>query len=100
MGSSVLRQVVDHDQRVLAAITEILRHRESGGGRNPLQSGRACRTGNDDDAALRGSVFLDRIDGAAYARALLANRDIDADDIARLLIDNRVDRDRRLADGT
>ena len=42
---------------------------------------------------------LDRVDGAPDARALLADRDIDADDVARLLIDDRVDCDRGLADG-
>src|ERR1700730_8843582 len=100
MGSGVLRQGVNHDQRMLAAIAEILGHGETGKGCNPLQSRRACRSGNDDDAALGCSAFLDRIDGAAYTRALLANRDVDTDDVARFLIDNRVDRDRRLADGT
>src|SRR3984957_6840301 len=100
VGSCVLRQVVDHDQRMLAAIAEIFRHGEASKGCNPLQAGRACRPSNDDDAALRRSAFLDRIYGAAYTRTLLANRDVDADDVARLLIDNRIDCDRRLADST
>src|ERR1700722_3189241 len=100
MGGSVLCQIVNHDQRVLAAITEIFRHGETGKRRDPLQPGGACRTGSHYDAALRGSVFLDRIDGAPDARTLLPNRDIDTDDVAGLLVDNRIYRDRRLADGT
>ena len=39
-----------------------------------------------------------RVDGAPDARPL-TDRDIDADDVARLLIDDRVDGDRGLADG-
>ena len=39
-------------------------------------------------------------DGAPDARTLLADRDIDANNVARLLIDNRIDRDAGLADGT
>ena len=42
---------------------------------------------------------LDRVDGAPDAGALLADRDVDADDVAGLLVDDRVDGDRGLADG-
>ena len=56
VGRGVLGQVVDHDQRMLAAIAEIFRHREAGEGRDPLQSGRARAPGDDDDAALGRAV--------------------------------------------
>ena len=44
-------------------------------------------------------IALDRIDGASDAGALLTYCDIDANDVARLLIDDGVDCDRGLADG-
>ena len=99
VGGGVLGQVVDHDQRVAAAIAEILRHREAGERRDPLQAGRVGGCGDDEDAALRRAVRGDRVDGAPDARGFLADRDIDADDVAGFLVDDRVDGDRRLADG-
>ena len=38
MAGGMLGQVVDHDQRVLAAVAEILRHGEAGERRDPLQA--------------------------------------------------------------
>ena len=99
MAGGVLRQVVDHDQRMLAAIAEVFGHGEAGEGGDPLQPGRARRSRHHDDAAIERAAGLDRVDGAPDARALLADRDVDADDVARLLIDDRVDGDRGLADG-
>ena len=43
MGRGMLCQIVDHDQRMLAAIAEILGHGEAGEGRDPLQSWRSGR---------------------------------------------------------
>ena len=43
MAGGVLGQIVDHDQRMLAAVAEILRHGEAGEGRDPLQAGRTRR---------------------------------------------------------
>ena len=67
MGGGVLRQVVDHDQRVLTAITEILRHGEAGEGRDPLQPGGARRRRNVDDTAFGSSTGVDCIDDAPDA---------------------------------
>ena len=92
VAGGVFGQVVDDDQRVLAAVAEILRHGEAGERRDPLQAGRARRAGDDDDAALRRAIGLDRVDRAPHAGALLADRDIDADDVAGLLVDDGVDR--------
>ncbi len=98
MGGGVLGQIVDDDQRVLAAIAKILRDGEARERRDPLQPGRTRGPGDDDDAAAGFAVSLDRFDGAPDARSLLADRHIDADDVARSLIDDRVDGDRGLAD--
>ena len=99
MGGGVLGEIVDDDQRMLAAIAKIFRHGEAGERRDPLQSGRARRARHDDDAALGRALGLDRLDGAPHARRLLAHGDVDADDVAALLVDDGVDGDRSLADG-
>ena len=52
----VLGHIVDHDQRMLTAVAEIFRHREAGKRRDPLQTGRRRRAGDDEDAALRRAV--------------------------------------------
>ena len=89
-------QVVEHDQRVLAAIAEIFGHREPGKRRDPLQSGGARRFRDDDDATLGRGVGLNGVDRPPDARALLTDGDIDADNIAATLVDDRVDGDRGL----
>jgi len=95
----VLGQVVDDDQCVLTAIAEILRHGKASERCNPLQPWGARRPRHHDDAALGRGAGLDRVHGAPDARTLLANRDIDANDVARLLINNRIDRYGGFADG-
>ena len=71
----------------------------------PAKGAIHCRPGEladpatTNDAALGRAAGVDCVDGPPDARALLADCDIDADDVARLLIDDRVDRDRGLADG-
>ena len=99
MGRGVLGQVVDDDQRVLAAIAEVFGHREAGEGRDPLQARSGRRARDDEDAAFRRAVRLNRVDDPLDRGRLLADRDIDADDVAGLLIDDAIDGDRRLAGG-
>ena len=53
MRRRVLGQIVDHHQRVLAAIAEILGHGHAGERRDPLQARRSGGRCNDEDAALR-----------------------------------------------
>ena len=66
-------------------------------GRDPLQPGHRGGMRNDEDAAFRRAVLAHRIDHPCHRRGLLPDRDIDADQVARFLIDDRVDRDRGLA---
>ena len=56
MGGGVLGQVVDHDQRMLAAVAKILGHGEAGERRDPLQARARPSAGDDEDAALRRAV--------------------------------------------
>ena len=99
VGRGMLGQIVDDDQRVLAVIPEILGDRETRERRDPLQSGRGRRRGDDKDAALGGAVLLHRFDDPPHRGRALADRHIDADDVRVLLIDDRIDADCRLAGG-
>ena len=82
-----------------AAIAEIFRHREAGKGRDPLQPRSGRRARDDEDAAFRRTVRLNRIDDALDRGRFLTDRDIDADNVAGLLIDDAIDGNRRFADG-
>ena len=97
MAGGVFGEIVDHHQSMLAAIAEIFGHGEAGERRDPLQAGRRGGAGDHDDAALRRAFGENRIDRAADAGAFLADRDIDADHVAGLLVDDRIDRQRGLA---
>src|SRR6478736_6742208 len=97
MARGVLGQVVDYDQGVLPAIAKILGHSECREWGDPLQSRRTRRTGHHDDTSLRSAERGDCVDDTTDAGTLLANCDVDAEHVARLLIDDRVDRDRSLA---
>src|SRR3984957_10271931 len=99
MSRGVFRQVVDHNQSVLASIAKIFRHREAGEGSDPLQPRRTGGSGHDNDAAFGRGGAMDSFDGALDARTLLPDSDIHADNVAGFLIDDRIDPDRGLADG-
>ena len=80
-------------------VAEILGDREAGERRDPLQSRRSGGRGNDKDAALGGAVLPYRVDDPPHRGRPLTDRHIDADQVGVLLIDDRVDADRRLAGG-
>ena len=62
-----------------------------------LQRGRlGCRR-RDDDGIFHGARLSKPIDDLSYGRALLPDGDINADDVAAFLIDDRVDGDGGLA---
>jgi hypothetical protein len=99
VGGGVLCHVVDDNKRVLAAITEVFRHRETGKGGDPLQTRSSRRTRNDKDAAFGCAVSLNCVDDSLDRGRLLTDCDVDTDNVAGLLIDDAVDGNCRLADG-
>ena len=99
MGRGVLGQIVDDHQRVAAAIAEIFADREAGERRDPLQRGGRGGRGDHEHAALGRAELAHRLDHPLDRGRALADRDIDADHVRALLVDDRVDRDRRLAGG-
>ena len=54
-------------------------------------------SGGDDDGVLHRAVLLEHADHLGDRGRLLADGDVDADQVAALLVDDRVDRDARLA---
>jgi hypothetical protein len=91
------REVVDDDEGVAAAVAEILGDRHAGERGNPLQARRRRRGCDDENAALRRTVGPNGIDDPFDGRCLLSHRHIDADEIGMLLVDDRIDGERRLA---
>ena len=105
VGDGLLRQIVVADQRVHAAIAEILAHRDAGVRREILERCGVRRGRGDHDGVFHRAILFERLDELRHGRALLADRDIDAIQLLRLvvagvgdlLVDERVDRDGRLA---
>ena len=97
IGIRVLREVVVDEQRVLALVEEVLAHRTSGERGHPFD--RRCLLGGrrDDDRVLHRTGVAQPLDHLRDRRALLADRDVDADHVPAPLVQDRVDRNRRLA---
>ena len=105
VGLGLLAQVVEDDEDVLALIHPVLADGRAGVGREVLEAGRVGGGSRDDRRVLHGAGLFERAAHTRDGRALLADRDVDAADLLRrvarlpvlLLVDDRVDRDRRLA---
>ena len=69
VGGGVLGQIVDDDERVLAAVAKIFGDREASKWRDPLQPGGGRRRGDDEDAALGGAVLLHCVDDPLAPRS-------------------------------
>ena len=93
----VLREVVVDDERVLAVVEEVLAHRAAGERRHPLDRRRLLRGRGDDDRVLHRARVAQPLDHLRDRRALLPDRDVDADHVPAALVQDRVDRDRGLA---
>ena len=93
----LLREIVVDDQRVLAVVAEPLAHRAAGVGRDELQRRRLARRGGDHDRVLHRAELGELLDHLRDGRLLLPGRDVDAEHVETLLVDDRVERDRRLA---
>ncbi len=93
----MLGQVVVDGQRVLALVEEVLGHRRARVWREELDRRGLVGGSGHDDRVLERPGFLElarHVDDHGHA---LADRDVDADQVAVLVVDDRVDADRRLA---
>ena len=93
----MLRQVVVDDERVLALVEEVLAHRAAGERRHPLDRRGLVRGRGDDRRVRHRARFLQPLVHLHDRRRLLADRDVEALHVLVVLVEDRVDRDRRLA---
>ena len=93
----VLGEVVVHDQRVAAVVEEVLGHRAARVRRHVLDRRGLVGGSGDDDRGVERVRVLERAGDAHDRRHALPDRHVDRDDAGVLVVDDRVDRDRRLA---
>ena len=80
-----------------AFIHEVLRHRNARIGSEVLQRRAVRRRCGDDDRVLHSAAVFECLDNARDGRCLLTDGDVDADTVLSLLVQNRIDGNRRLA---
>jgi hypothetical protein len=97
VGVGVLGQVVVDDQRVTAAVEEVLAHRATRVRGEVLDRGGLVGGRGDDDRVLERTGVLELLPDLDHRRHALADRHVDADEVRVLVVDDRVDADRRLA---
>ena len=85
-------KVVIDAKRVALAIAEILANRAAGIRSQILHRRGIARGGRHDDGILHRPVFFQRLHDLSDRRSLLADGDVDADDVLPFLIDDGVDR--------
>ena len=93
----VLREVVVRDERGLAVVEEVLGHRAAGVRREELDRRGLVGRRGDDDRGVQRARLRERLGELHDRRQALADRDVHRDDAGVLVVDDRVDRDRRLA---
>ena len=92
----VLTEVVVNDQHVFSVVHEEFAHRTAGIRRDVLQGRKLGGRCGDDDGVVHRAGLIKRRDKLCNRRALLADGDVDADDVLALLVDDGVGRERRL----
>ena len=97
VGPGMFGEVVIDHQRVAAVLAELLADGAAGIRRNVLQRRRLVGRRHHDDGVLERAVPLEDAHGARHRRPLLADGDVDADQVLALLVDDGVDGDGGLA---
>ena len=93
----MLGEVVVDAERVLAVVEEMLGHRAAGIRGHVLDRRRLVGGGGDDDRVVHRPGVVEDAGDLDHGRHPLADRDVDADQVLVAVVDDRVDRDRRLA---
>ena len=97
VGLRLLGQVVVDDQRVPAAVAEVLGHGAAGVGGEELHRRGIGGRGGDDRRVVHRAVLLERLVDLHHGGALLADGHVEAHDVLAALVDDRVDRHAGLA---
>ena len=92
----MLGQVVVDAERVLALVEEVLGHRAAGVRGHELDRRRLVGGRGDDDRVVERAGLVEDPGDLDHGRHPLADGDVDADQVLVLVVDDRVDRDRRL----
>ncbi len=91
VSDSLLGQIVVHDQRVFAAVHEVLAHGAARVGADVLHRGRFGRGRSDHHGVRQGAVLFQLAHDVGHGRGLLADRDVHALDAGFFLVDHRID---------
>src|SRR6185437_12734777 len=95
--SRVLREVVVNDQCMAAVVAEKFANRAARIGRDILHGRRVGSGGSDNDGVIHRAEIRECFDNLGDRGTLLSDGDIDANNVAALLIDDRVESKRGLA---
>ena len=93
----LLGEVVVAAERFFALLHEVLPHRASRVGSDEVERGRLGGGGGDDDRVAHRAVLFECGGDARNRCRVLADGDVDADEVLALLVDDRVEQDRGLA---
>ena len=94
----VFRQIVVDDEDVFARVHEVFGHRAARVGRDVFERRRVGGARLHDRRVFERTFHLEARCECRDVRVLLTDRDVDAEDVAAFLIDDRIDRDGRLPD--
>ena len=99
VGPGVLGQVIVDDEHIPPLVHKLFGHGAAGVGGQVLQRGRVGGAGGDDDGMLHRPGLVQRAHHLGHLALLLADGDIDANQVAAFLVDDGVHGDGRLAGG-
>ena len=97
VSDGVLGQVVVNDEDMLALVHEVFAHGTAGIGGDILQRRQLGRRGRHHDGVAHGTGFGQALHEVRNGRALLADGDVDAEDVLALLVDDGIGCDGGLA---
>ena len=97
VGPGLLRQVVVDDEGVFTAVAEVFAHGRTGVRGDVLHGGGFRGRGGHDDRVFHGAAFFKLAHDVGDRGGLLTDRDVHADQVLALLVDDRVDGDGGLA---
>ncbi len=93
----MVREVVVDDEHIAPLLHEILRDARRRVGRYIGEPGRLVALGDDDHGVVHGALLLEAGHDLGDGRGALADRAVDAQHVLAFLVQDGVDRDRRLA---
>ena len=96
VGHGVLGEIIVDQKGMAAIVAHMLSHRTAAVRSDILERGRLRGAGRNNDRVVHGAVLPEPIHYLSDGGELLPNGDIDADDIAPLLVNDGVDRQGRL----